>query len=184
MGHSLKVSNTVTAAIAKLKPYYGNFGANLSRTKRADRGDSIQKAVDGFQGAITDIPLPQGVELRTDEEYVLWGQYSRAREAWREMDLLLLVKIVQMEADIRGYKKTLDRSGVLIQNKRGTLVPNPLLTVIDTLERRQLAVIRSMSLNQQASDPRTLNGSAKTEEQARVAMKNQGLERLIAMPKH
>jgi phage terminase small subunit len=52
-----------------------------------------------------------------------------------------------MEADIRKHQETLDRSGVLIQNKQGTLVANPLLAVIDTLERRQMAVIRSISLN-------------------------------------
>ena len=72
----------------------------------------------------------------------------------------MLAKVVRCEADIREHQETLDRSGVLIQNKRGTLVPNPLLTVVDNLERRQLAIIRSMSLNQLASDPRTINGSA------------------------
>ena len=93
---------------------------------------------------------------------LLFGASSpaRAREDWREMDLILLAKVVRMEADIREHQSTLDRSGVLIQNKRGTAIPNPLLAVVDNLERRQLAVIRSMSLNQQASDPRTLNGSA------------------------
>ena len=52
---------------------------------------------------------------------------------------------------------------MMVENKRGTSIPNPLLSVIDTLERRQLAVIRSMSLNQTASDPRTINRSAKVE---------------------
>ena len=54
------------------------------------------------------------------------------------MDLILLAKVVRMEADIREHQSTLDRSGVLIQNKRGTLVPNPILAVVDNLERRQL----------------------------------------------
>jgi hypothetical protein len=35
---------------------------------------------------------------------------------------------------------------------------NPFLTVIDSLQRQQLALIRSLSLNQTAQDPRTLNG--------------------------
>ena len=59
-----------------------------------------------------------------------------------------------------------DAMGMMIENKRGTPIPNQLLSVIDTLERRQLAVIRSMSLNQTASDPRTINGSAKVEGEA------------------
>ena len=99
------------------------------------------------------------------------------------MDLLLLAKVVRMEADIRKHQETLDRSGVLIQNKRGTLVANPLLAVIDTLERRQMAVIRSMSLNQQASDPRTINGAARTLVDARNTMQAFSDDDLIAMPR-
>ena len=100
------------------------------------------------------------------------------------MDLILLAKVVRMEADIREHQSTLDRSGVLIQNKRGTLIPNPLLAVADNLERRQLAVIRLMSLNQLSSDPRTLNGSAKNENKARELLHDLGVEGLIAMPTH
>ena len=97
------------------------------------------------------------------------------------MDLLLLAKVVRMEADIRKHQETLDRSGVLIQNKRGTLIANPLLSVIDTLERRQMAVIRSMSLNQMASDPRTINGAARSAVDARNVLQSFE-DDLIAMP--
>jgi len=74
--------------------------------------------------------------------------------------------------------------GMMIENKRGTPIPNPFLSVIDTLERRQLAVIRSMSLNKTASDPRTINGSAKVEGEARAALRDVGVEGLIARPAH
>ena len=47
--------------------------------------------------------------------------------------------------------------------------------MIDTLERRQLGVIQSISFNQNAHDPRTINGSAKVEEQARVALRKVGV---------
>ena len=77
------------------------------------------------------------------------------------MDLILLAKIVKMEVDIRTAQVELDAVGMMVENKRGTQIPNPLVSVIDTLERRQLAVIRSMSLNQTAYDPRTINGTAK-----------------------
>ena len=151
---------------------------------RKKRSDSITAAVDGISGSIDSVPMPQGVELRSDEERVIWDQFTRARarEDWRDMDLLLLAKVVRMEADIRKHQETLDRSGVLIQNKRGTLVANPLLAVIDTLERRQMAVIRSMSLNQMASDPRTVNGAAKNTNEARNASAYFESTGLIAMP--
>jgi len=150
---------------------------------RTDK-NSTTAAVAGFQGLMGSVPLPEGITLRSDEEHVIWGQFTRARarEDWRDMDLLLLAKVVRMEADIRKYQNTLDRSGVLIENKRGTVIPNPLLTVVDTLERRQMAVVRSMSLNQTASDPRTLNGVAKAEGKASDLLRDLGASGLIAMP--
>ena len=96
----------------------------------------------------------------------------------------LLAKIVKMEAEFRAAKVELDTDGMMVENKRGTQIPNPLISVIDTLERRQLAVIRSMSLNQTASDPRTINGTAKVEDKARVALKTVSFEGLIAQPAH
>ena len=78
-------------------------------------------------------------------------------------------KIVKMEADIRAAQIELDAMGMMVENNRGAPIPNPFLSVIDTLERRQLAVIRSMSLNQTASDPRSINGTAKVEGEARAA---------------
>ena len=155
----------------------------MSQKKRSDK-NSVTAALGGFKGAMESVPIPQGVELRSDEELIIWDQFTRARarEDWRDMDLLLLAKVVRMEADIRKHQETLDRSGVLIQNKRGTLIANPLLAVIDTLERRQMAVIRSMSLNQQASDPRTINGAARTVGDARNTMQSFD-DDLIAMPR-
>ena len=46
-----------------------------------------------------------------------------------------------MEANIRERQSKLDRSGLLIKNKRATLVSNLLLSVFYKLERRQLAII-------------------------------------------
>ena len=91
---------------------------------------------------------------------------------------------MKMEADIRAAQIELDAMGMMIENKRGTPIPNPFLSVIDALERLQLAVIRSMSLNQTASDPRTISGSAQVEGEARADLRGVGVEGLIAQPAH
>jgi len=135
----------------------------MSQKKRSDK-NSVTAALGGFKGAIESVPLPQGVELRSDEEMVIWGQFTRvrAREDLSDMDLLLLAKVVRMEADIRQHQAAVEAQGVINENQRGTPIPNPLLAIIDTVERRQLAVIRSMSLNQQASSiepPLLLSGA-------------------------
>ena len=93
-----------------------------------------------------------------------------------------MAKIVRIEADIRTAQAELDTVGIMVERKRGTQIPNPMISVIDTLERRQRAVIRSISLNQTASDPRTLNGTAKVEAQARTALNDVGVAGLIAQP--
>ena len=106
----------------------------------------------------------------------------RSKEDWRDMDLILLAKIVKMEADIRAVQVELDAAGMMVEKKRGTQIPNPLISVIDTLERRQLAVIRSMSVNKTAHDPRTINGTAKVVSEARAALKDVGVAGLITQP--
>ena len=155
----------------------------MSQKKRTDKS-STTTAVQGFAGVMSDVPLPDGISLRSEEEHVIWNQFTRARarEDWRDMDLILLAKVVRMEADIRTVQAELDNVSMMVENKRGTPIPNPLLSVIDTLERRQLAVIPSMSLNQTASDPRTLNGFAKLETTARSAIEKVDADDLIARP--
>ena len=47
--------------------------------KRSDK-NSATSAVAGFVGAINDrIPLPAGVELRSEAELIIWHQFTRAR---------------------------------------------------------------------------------------------------------
>ena len=47
--------------------------------KRTDK-NSATSAVVGFVGAINDrIPLPAGVELRSEAELIIWHQFTRAR---------------------------------------------------------------------------------------------------------
>ena len=60
------------------------------------------------------------------------------------MDRILLAKNVKLEADIRAAQLKLDAVGILIEIKRGTQIPNPLICVIETLRQRQLALIRSL----------------------------------------
>ena len=131
----------------------------MARTKALSRDSHL--AVVALAGSISDqIPLPDGVILRDESEMVIWKQFThaRARDGWRDFDLLIVAKAVRLEADIRKYQQQLDRSGAVIKNDRGTPIVNPFLTVIDSLQRQQLALIRSLSLNQTAQDPRTLNG--------------------------
>lgn len=151
--------------------------------KKLDK-NSLTEAVIGFQGSIASVPIPEGVILKTEEEVIIWEQLTRARvrEDWRDVDLLVVAKIVKIEADMRKHQETLNKSGALIKNNKNALVANPLIAVIDVLLRQQLSLIRSISLNQQASDPRTLNGRASNNNANRDFINNQGIDGLLAMP--
>lgn len=118
------------------------------------------------------ILLPAGVILRNEDEMVIWDQFTRTRtrEEWRDFDLLIVAKAVRLEADLRGYQNDLDGAGAIVINERGTPIVNPLLTVIDSLQRQQLALIRSISLTQTAKDPRTMNGHGKEQSKIRGAI--------------
>ena len=56
----------------------------MSQKKRSDK-NSVTAALGGFKGAIESVPLPQGVELRSDEEMVI-SIYAEAVEALKVGD--------------------------------------------------------------------------------------------------
>ena len=142
--------------------------------------NSVEKIVQLVSELSEKTPLPEGVELRNDDEIIIWGQFTRARahDGWRDFDLLLVAKAVRLEADIRKHQKSLDRMGIIVKNDRGTPIPNPLISIIDSFQRQQLAIIRSLSLNQTSQDPRTLNGQGS--EQNRIARTINTFDDLIA----
>jgi hypothetical protein len=152
----------------------------MARTKALGSNSTINvvKLVSELSEAVA---VPEGVELHEDE-LVIWGQFTRARahDGWRDFDLLLVAKAVQIEADVRKYKKSLKDGGPIIKNDRGTPIPNPFLSIIDALQRQQLAIIRSLSLNQAPQDPRTLNGQGR--EFARLGRSVGSFDDLIARP--
>ena len=151
----------------------------MARTKALSK-DSHANVVKLVSELGEQVALPSGVILRDDAEMVIWQQFThaRAREGWRDFDLLIVAKAVRLEADIRRYQQVLDGEGAVVTNDRGTPIVNPYMTVIDSLQRQQLALIRSLSLNQTAQDPRTMNGQGK--EQSKLRKTINSFDDLIA----
>lgn len=135
-----------------------------TRNKRAD-SDSLQAAQIAAKAAEKDILPPEGVMLDSEAEKTVWKQFVSLRAAsdWRPFDLTMLAKVVRLEVRIRDAQAMLDKTGLVIQNKRGTPVANPLTTAIDTLQRQQMTVIRGMGLFSTGSDQRTIAEAGKSE---------------------
>jgi hypothetical protein len=139
---------------------------------RKKNANTIDDDLNSFSQAGQTVAPPKGISLDTEDEKIIWQQFTQTRspDSWRDFDLVLLAKTVKIEARIRKHQKELDAMGSMIENQRGTPIENPLFRIIDTLTRQQMAVIRSMSLNQTKSDPRVLNGTGKKVGEAKKAM--------------
>lgn len=139
---------------------------------RKKNANTIDDDLNTFAQAGQVVAPPRGITLDTEDEKIIWEQFTQTRspDSWRDFDLVLLAKTVKIEARIRKHQKELDAMGSMIENQRGTPIENPLFRIIDTLTRQQMAVIRSMSLNQTKSDPRVLNATGKKVGAAKTAM--------------
>lgn len=139
---------------------------------RKKNANTVDDDLNSFAQAGQVVAPPKGITLDNEAEETIWEQFTSTRspDSWRDFDLVLLAKTVKIEARIRKHQKELDSMGSIIENQRGTPIENPLFRIIDTLTRQQMAVIRSMSLNQTKSDPRVLNATGKKVGAAKAAM--------------
>ena len=151
---------------------------------RKTRKDSAEGQLKANIDSKSTVPIPEGINFETDEEKLLWRQFTNARasESWREFDLVIIAKMVKLEHRIRKHCKTLDETEVVIENKRGTMIENPLIRVIDSLQRQQLSMIRSLSLGVQSNRAVNLNGAGKkkTAEQHKPDTNNNDVVSLLA----
>jgi hypothetical protein len=136
----------------------------MARTKALSR-DSHLNVIRLVSELSEAIPLPTGVSLRNESEMVIWHQFtqSRTRDGWREVDLITVGKCVRLEADIRMHQENLDQQGAISINDKGVQVINPLVGLVDLLQRQQLTLTRSISLNQTKQNARTLNGQGQVQ---------------------
>lgn len=138
--------------------------------------NSVEAAVKSAQYQTPEVP--DGYTLK-ETESIVWEQMISVREEWRDFDLVLMVKVVRLEVKIREWWDMLEKSGPMIRNPRGTLIENPILRSIDTLQRQQLSVITKMQL-MTVADPRTMNKEAHKNNLTEI--KEGNVLRLLARP--
>jgi len=116
----------------------GNVGGTLERQRAA------------LEAAQRGIPLPDGLTLASEEEKILWRQFTGARapDDWKRLDLVLVHKAVKLEVRIREMWEELDAVGYLLENARGTVTGNPMVTAIHQVQNQQLAIIRTLQLTE------------------------------------
>ncbi len=116
---------------------------------REPRSDSVLAAENRAQAARSEIPLPEGLELPTEEHRRLWKQYSSMKLArdWRTGDLVQLHDMVGICVNIRRGEEWLNANGWVFEDARGTLRAHPLVTIVKDLRSQRQNILRGIGLN-------------------------------------
>lgn len=107
---------------------------------------------------------------------------SRTRDEWAATDLILAAQLARCQADIEEQSALLEQEGPVVENQRGTPIPNPRHAVLETLTRRQLAMFRSLALaaNVKHISPSAMAGDRVAERIAREVASAVAEEDLLA----
>jgi hypothetical protein len=115
---------------------------------RKPRSDSAQAAISAMLGASMPLPtVPACVRLRDgDMPFLACILRSRNRDEWCEADLIVAGQLARAQADIEREAYELEDEGSVLTNDRGTRVMNPRHTVLEQLARREMAMMKSLSM--------------------------------------
>ena len=93
------------------------------------------------------VPIPSFVQLAPDAARY-WPVFTSARVAqdWRDLDLRLVGTVCTLEAQISEYRRMLTETGPIVMTSKGPRA-NPLIAIIDTCLREQLAILRMLALS-------------------------------------
>ena len=116
---------------------------------RQPRADSVTGAVVAMREAQTPPPAPpECVRLRAGD-YPFWKSIicARAPSEWSEPELVVAAQLARCQADIEREQERLDTEGSVILNDRKTPIANPRFAVLEQLSRREMALLRTLTLN-------------------------------------
>lgn len=144
-------------------------------TERKLRSDSAAAAIKAAKNAAMGTPMPPDhVQISADamEDYRAIVR-ARTRDEWTEYDLIVAAQMAECIAKQRHYEACLAVDGEVIKNDKGTLVANPMVSMLERLAGRQLAYTRILQMGGRvpgtAGDKRKKQGARTLERGAREA---------------
>ena len=139
---------------------------------KRNRSDSAAAAVKAMVNAAKpDLQPPAHVTLSA-EAFAFWPAITRARarEEWRDVDLIVAAQLAECQALIEQESVTLRAEGMIVKNDRGTQIENPRNKVVQTLATREMALMRTLLMGgKSGGDARNWTGARRVEEQSRQA---------------
>jgi hypothetical protein len=154
----------------------------MQKAKRKPRTGTVGASVTAFHAATEEIAPPPEVRLGPTALAQWPGiMRSRARDEWSETDLRHAANLARAFADIERIANEIELEGDVVDNSRGTPIPNPKHSILETLSRRALALTRILHLDA-ASNGRKENVVAMraAEKAARQAIKEAAEDTLLA----
>jgi hypothetical protein len=148
---------------------------------RKPRSDSAASAIQAMVAAsLPPLEPPEHVALRPQDRPFWAGiMRSRARAEWSETDMIVAAQLARCQADIESESARLDAEGAVIENQRGTPIMNPRHSVLEQLARKELALMRAITLVV-ATRGRDQAATRRTESAAREANAALADEELLA----
>ena len=142
--------------------------AETKQKKRAD-SNSNTSAINKFANAQTTVPLPSIVGFKTQTEIDLWEYITAARsyDDWRDIDLMMLWKWVQLEQELLKQQEFIEEEGAVVLGARGGPIENPRIRVMNLYEQRQLSIFRALGLNTTPSAKSVIVRNQAEEQKAR-----------------
>lgn len=144
-------------------------------TNRKTRSDSATAAIRAAKNVALGDPMPpEHVQISADamDDYRAIVR-ARTRDEWTEMDLIVAAQLAECVAKQREYDAQIMIDGPVVENAKGTLVANPLVSINERLAGRQMAYMRTLQMGGRlpgtAGDKRKKQGARAVEAGARRA---------------
>jgi hypothetical protein len=150
------------------------------------RSDSVSATVRAAMNAAAPELRPPGHCSLSPEAEKFWPAiiHARARDEWRDVDLVVAAQLAECQALIESESIKLRAEGLVVMGgKNGdTPVENARNRVVQTLATREMALMRTLVMggHNAVGDPRNQAGARKAEDAARRARADLEHESLLA----
>ena len=132
---------------------------------------------------MTLIKVPEHVSV-PQEAMPFWNSLvqTRAKERWTLPDLEIAAHLAKSKADLERIHKEVAEEGDLVINARGTQIPNPKHTILETISRRIVQLSRLLQVHAEATQGKSRDQVKANKAQAKAKDSLDSLDELIARP--
>lgn len=123
------------------------------RTTKAKRDRTGTATTEAKRWTTSDITTPPAHCKVPTEAMPFWQSImeTRSTELWTPSDLEFAAALARARARIELLEQEVDAEGDIIENQRGTPIPNPKHSLIETLTRRSIALAKALHVHAEAT---------------------------------